>query len=81
MRRFPGTAYVNSPVISRVPRISSVIWGIYLRKWSFLSFIFCILRNYMSEKYCKHFEDKLLKVAAKGFEKLVSVHYRSGGFC
>jgi hypothetical protein len=37
MRLFPGTAFVNSPVIWRVPRISNVIWGIYLRKWPFLS--------------------------------------------
>jgi hypothetical protein len=79
MMLFPGREFVNSPVIPMVPRISNVIWGIYLRKWSFLSFIFCILRNYMSGKFWKHFEDKLIKVAAKGFEKLVSVDCRSGG--
>jgi hypothetical protein len=80
MRLFPGTAFVNSPVIWRVPRISNVILGIYLRKWPFLSPVFCNLRKYISGKVCKHFEERLLKVPATRFRKLVSVDCHSWGF-
>jgi hypothetical protein len=80
MRLFPGTAFVNSPVIWRVPRISNVILGIYLRKWPFLSPVFCNLRKYISGKFCKHFEERLLKVPATRFRKLVSVDCHSWGF-